>query len=186
MLILVLTSCKKKLNEMDKVQVPETPVVQEQPIEKMVTPAAETVVPVEKITMESVPCKFNTECAGGSYCISEKCISLDSLVDSNCEQKCTIKDVVIETNDGKLYTLPPGKGDYTAAGAIDWTIIRTPPHCKGSAVKIPIAIFKRNYDKILGDEAIIISKGETSTVIGHPINKKIAFTITVKDIVEAC
>ena len=183
--LLMVISCKKQLETMEKVEIPTETTTKEATVVQTVVPTVPEKILAPTVTTPVV-CTLNSECAGGSYCISQKCTSLDSLVNTTCDVKCTTSEVVIETSDGKSYTLPPGKGDYTAAGAIDWTILRTPPHCKGSLVRVPITIFKRNYGKTLGDEAIILLKGETSAVITHPINKKVAFTITVKDVVESC
>ena len=40
-------------------------------------------------------------------------------------------------------TLSPGKGGYTGAGAVSWTIKSIPNYCKNEQIKIPIEIEKK-------------------------------------------
>ncbi len=187
--LLLLAGCKKKIEAMEKVDL-NAPTLPTEPEQPLVVNVEADVTTIEEKTTDAInaqiDCTLNSECAAGSFCIQKTCTNPKDLINTNCDKLCTVKEVVIETSDGNSYTLPPGKGDYTAAGAIDWTIQRLPAHCKSTSLKIPITVFKRNYQTVLGDEAILLGIGETSAVITHPINKRVAFSMTVKDIIETC
>ena len=147
------------------------------------------VPPVENtsLTVPSNTCTFNSNCTQGSYCVEGMCTTISSLYQTaDCAQKCNFKDVVIETSDEETYTVARGQGDYTAAGALQWLVMSGPSYCKGTPVTVPINILKKNYDTIYADEVIKLKLGETSKVITHPLVKRVAFTLKVKDFKETC
>ncbi len=144
-------------------------------------------LPIENTTITTNSCIFNSNCTQGEYCINGECKLVSQLYETNgCGEKCNFKDVVIETSDKETYTVPRGQGDYTAAGALQWVVVNGPSYCQGSPVVVPINILKKNYDTIYADEVITLEKGETSSVITHPLVKRVAFTLKVKDYTETC
>ena len=132
-------------------------------------------------------CTHNENCTQGKLCIEGTCQILAELYElqEGCI-KCRIKSVDLTTSDGDSYSLSPGQGSYTAAGALDWTILSSPSYCRGDEVFVPINILKRNYGLVFSDEVILLKEGETSKVIKHPSVKSVAFTLTVKNVEEAC
>lgn len=132
-------------------------------------------------------CTHNSNCTSGNLCIEGQCQLLADFykTDSAC-QKCRLAKIEILTSDGETYLLPPGQGSYTAAGALDWEILSAPQYCQGETPSIPVKILKRNYQNIFSDEIILLKAGQTSPVITHPFVKRIAFTLTVQKVEEAC
>ena len=149
-------------------------------------PTAEGIQPQEaEITEEaSEPsCTTDDDC-GGKQCIGGICQQISDPVDT-CEATCRITGVTIETSDGQTLELVPGKGSYTAAGALQWRIESSPKHCKGEA-RIPIEITRYNYGEKLDQEIITLAEGESSRVITHPTITSVAFMLTVNYIAELC
>ncbi len=167
---------------------PETPAAP--PITIVATPIDATIneTVIENVTLEPVlaACTNNKECQTGEYCVNQECKTIASLYKTNCKSKCTFANVTITTSDGKTVKLAPGKGSYTAAGALEWDILRPPQYCTGETLLVPIKIYKRNYGTELGNEVITIKLGETSDVITHPMDKNIRFTLRIDDIQEIC
>ena len=61
-----------------------------------------------------------------------------------------------------------------------------PDHCKGEQVVIPVEIIKKNPQRIISEEIILLHKGEQSPVLTHPDLKDVAFTLKVEDVKELC
>ena len=189
LLSLLLLACSK--SETQAITPTEAPSTKTAPIEIVATAPLE--VPIEvnltsNISAEQtlISCTNNNECRVAEYCVNHECKTLASLYDDDCERKCQAVNVTITTNDGKTIILAPGKGSYTAAGAIEWDILRLPPYCPSDDLKIPLKIYKRNYGKELGNEVITLEKSQSSDVITHPTDKSIKFTLRVDDIQEVC
>lgn len=142
----------------------------------------------EKPKMELKACSHNANCTEGKLCIEGKCQALADFSKGigSCEKECKFTGVEILTSDGETYSLKPGQGSYTAAGALDWTILSGFKYCSGEKARVPIKILKRNYGQVFSDEVILVKAGETSKVITHPTVKRIAFTLTVKKAEESC
>lgn len=134
----------------------------------------------------SSSCTNTSQCTGGQLCINSQCGQLTSYYQTDCPQKCTMKKIEIETSDGQTFTVPPGQGSYTAAGALSWTTQRLPPYCPTDAVTVPFVITKKSYSTVYGEEMVAVQEGETSAVITHPVIPRIAFTLMVKKVVEEC
>jgi hypothetical protein len=132
-------------------------------------------------------CTHNSNCTGGELCIEGKCQVLANFYETDdiCK-KCRLSKIEILTSDGGNYVLSPGQGSYTAAGALDWTIVKGEDYCQGNEVKVPIKILKRNYGEIFSDKLIILKAGETSKVITHPFMKRVAFTLKIVSVEEDC
>ena len=132
-------------------------------------PVSEKVVKVvENVTLEIVQknkpvCEVNTDCEWGTFCIDAKCQKIDDLyVTEGCESKCNFNSVVIETSDKQTFTLNRGQGDYTAAGAVEWTLASGPDYCKGDDILVPVKIKKKNMGKVISEEYTVVKVGETS------------------------
>lgn len=154
------------------------------------TEEVEVSVELEKVNpkpKEKLVCTHNINCTSGKMCIEGNCQVLEDLyVTEDCSVKCKVSKVKLSTNEGESYELPPGKGDYSAAGALDWTIVSVPKYCQGEEVQVPIKVLKRNYDLVYSDEVVLIKEGQKSKVIKHPLIKSIAFVLEVTDVVESC
>jgi hypothetical protein len=177
-LVLFIVSCVSPEDILVE-ELPKVEEVKEQPVEEI---DAEPIQEIAKTTS----CKFSSDCENGFYCIETQCKSIESLNEKKqkCEL-CTFKTATILTSDGETYTEGQGKGSYTYAGALEWKIVPMPKYCKGDT-KVPITIFKRNYDEVFGDEVIVLKKGEKSTVLTHPLIDELKFTLEVIDITESC
>ncbi len=184
-LALVLLGCQKPSGEYyvpSEIEIPEE------------TPTEPEAIPLEKSEVEEaepeevdLSCTHNENCTQGKLCIEGKCQVLADFykTEEGCK-KCNFKDIEILTSDGETYTLSRGRGSYTAAGALDWTILTGPDYCQGEEIIVPVKILKRNYGQIFSDEVIMLNVGETSKVIKHPFVKRIAFTLTVESVNEVC
>ena len=109
-----------------------------------------------------------------------------SLYNTDCDNKCTITGVKVETSDGEEYDLTLGQGSYTAAGALEWKLLKTPDYCQGETPLVAINIIKKTTGKIVGEQVLTLRKGETSEVITHPTVKRVKFTATLVDVAESC
>ena len=170
---------------------------------EMSAPALETTVPtpvlnatanhVDNVTpaenrssvVNANRCQFNANCTD-SYCIDGKCLSLSSLNAANCSKKCSLQEVEVYTSDKETYNFPPGQGSYTAAGALEWEILKIPGYCPTKNLIVPIKFSTKNYGKVYADEVLALPLNKTSKVIKHPLIKDIAFTLTVKSVKEKC
>ncbi len=134
------------------------------------------------------------KCLDHQQCGADKCIngfctpptyytkSLDS-----CSKVCNYYSVDVLTSDSETYTLRSGEGSYTAAGALDWTIMKAPNHCIEESAVIPLEIGrKKTGGKIINTEIITLGKEETSITLKHAFVPKLAFTLTLTDINELC
>lgn len=182
-LALLLLGCQKPSGEY---YVPkETQAIDEVPEEP------EAVSPEELVEESEADlfCTHNDNCTWGEHCIEGRCQILADFYktedDGECK-KCNFNNIEILTSDGETYTLSRGQGSYTAAGALDWTILSGPDYCSGEEIIVPIEILKRNYGEIFSDEVIMLKVGETSDVITHPIVQRVAFTLTVISANEVC
>ena len=136
---------------------------------------------------ETEGCEQNSDCAWDELCIDGECGKIAELyVTEGCTEKCNFNDVVVETSDGQSFTLNRGKGDYTAAGAIEWTLSSGPDYCPGDDIIVPVKIKRKNLGKVVNEEVITVKVGEKSAVVTHPDMKSIKFTFTVKSVNEVC
>lgn len=152
-------------------------------------PLQEEKVPEEVKAEEPLPkvgCEYNSDCQQGLLCINKECKVLASLYKTDCENKCTITGVKVETSDGEKYDLSLGQGSYSYAGALEWKLMKTPNYCKGEDPLIAVNIIKKTTGKIVGEQVLTLHKGEISDVVTHPTIKKVAFTATLADVKEEC
>ena len=142
----------------------------------------------EPVLEELIICQVNSDCEWNKLCIDEKCGTIDDLyVTEGCTEKCNFNSVVVETSDGDTFTLNRGQGDYTAAGAVEWTLASGPDYCPGSDdIIVPVKIKKKNIGKIISEEYRTVLVGKTSKVVTHPTIKSIAFTFRIKSVNEVC
>tara|TARA_Y100000310_G_C20651562_1_gene799710 strand:+ start:74 stop:634 length:561 start_codon:yes stop_codon:yes gene_type:complete len=158
--------------------------ITEEPVKKEVKKEIKKEVVKE---FKSTKCTHNTNCTFKKYCIAGECKAIaDFYEKKDCEKKCNYQKIKITTGDGEKYTLSRGQGSYTAASALEWTIVSGPDYCSGEIIKVPFKILKRNYGKVFADEVVILKVGETSKTIGHPLMPEIAFTLRVESVDESC
>jgi hypothetical protein len=162
--------------------------VSNEPVPEEVVKVIENVTVDEGVGVkEKTGCEVNADCEWGTFCIDTKCQKIDDLyVTEGCESKCNFNSVVIETSDKQTFTLNRGQGDYTAAGAVEWTLASGPDYCKGDDILVPVKIKKKNMGKVISEEYTVVNVGETSKVIKHPTIKSLAFTFNVKSVNEEC
>ena len=106
------------------------------------------------------------------------------MMEEACEQECTLKEVDILTSDGETYTLKPGKGGYTSAGALLFDIVAGQSYCEGEE-QVQIKITKQSYGEVLEEEEITVDLGEESDVLTHP-TVNLTFTLTVESVDGDC
>ncbi len=138
---------------------------------------------------ETGKCTDNSQCGAGKKCMDGGCISLFTIYEGkgDCSKSCNYYAVKFSTSDGEEYTVKAGKGSYTAVGALEWRIANNvPDHCKGEQAIIPVEIIKKNPQRIISEEIILLRKGEQSQVLTHPDLKDVAFTLKVEDVKELC
>ena len=132
-------------------------------------------------------CQQNSDCPAGYACIDNECSTVaDLYVTEGCTEKCNYNSIVLETSDKQTFTLNRGKGDYTAAGAIEWKLVSGPDYCPGDDIIVPVNIERKYLGEIVNEEIITVKVGEKSSVITHPNMKSIKFTFTVKSVNEEC
>lgn len=174
-LLLFLISCE---------QVP-TPKIEATPATEILPQPVQAVSEPEPV-MEKVGCEYNSDCEQGALCINKECKTLASLFKTDCDNKCTITGVKVETSDGEEYDLGLGQGSYTAAGALEWKLLKTPDYCQGENPLIAVNIIKKTTGKVVGEQVLTLHKGETSDVVTHPTVKSVKFTATLADVKESC
>ncbi|MDP3698336.1 MAG: hypothetical protein Q8R47_02005 [Nanoarchaeota archaeon] len=161
------------------------------PVQKEETVATETLPePETEAAPEPVPeaagCEYNADCEQGWLCINRECKTLASLYKTDCENKCTITGVKVATSDGEEYDLTLGQGSYTAAGALEWKLLKTPDYCQGEDPLVALNIIKKTTGKVVGEQVLTLHKGETSEAVTHPTVKSVKFTATLADMTEKC
>jgi hypothetical protein len=138
-------------------------------------------------TKNEPECIQNSDCAWDESCIDGECGTVANLyVTEGCTKKCNFNSVVLETSDKQTFTLNRGKGDYTAAGAIEWKLVTGPNYCPGDDIIVPVSIKKKYSGKIVNEQYVTVKVGHKSAVITHPNMKSIQFTFTVKSVKEEC
>ena len=173
LLALVLVGCQQPTAKME-----------EKPIQEAVSePAPEAPAEAE---VEKVGCEYNAECQQGLLCINKECKSLASLYRTDCANKCSITGVKVKTSDGESYDLTLGQGSYTAAGALEWKLMKTPDYCQGENPLVAVNIIKKTTGKVVGEQVLTLHKDETSEVVTHPSVKSVKFTATLTDVTEKC
>ena len=132
-------------------------------------------------------CTYNSECTDNTVCVEKQCRKLDDVakLTQNCGSVCTIREVVMNTNKDGAFTLTPGRGSYTSAGALEWKIERA-YYCNGEDAFVPVLIGLRNYGKLIGEYYIVLSEGETSNVLTHPVVSSVQFELTAEEIADDC
>ncbi|MBI2573709.1 hypothetical protein HYV86_07625 [Candidatus Woesearchaeota archaeon] len=142
---------------------------------------------LNRAASDAEKCTDNTQCIRGNYCVNGGCMALSDLYEeSNCDLKCNLKKVHIKTNDGHEYDLGIGGGDYTAAGGIEWEILRGADYCNTEPAKVPILITKKRGREILEESVVALGEGETSKTITLPNSPGVRFEISVTDIAQQC
>lgn len=139
----------------------------------------------DRVNVQPISCKVNEDCSN-LPCIDGVCRSIASLYNTDCEQKCSLDGVVIETSDSETYTLKKGQGSFSYAGAVEWKIESFPDYCPTNGLRIPLKIIKKNTGKVIETQIITLGKGETSALIIHPTIERVKFTVTLKEINEKC
>ena len=138
--------------------------------------------------LEDTSCLDNSECETGLLCINKECQKLTKLYDteSSCDMRCNFDSIVLSTSDGDKLTLSRGQGSYTAAGALEWKLVSSADYCMQDETLVAVKLLKKNYGKIISEEVVTLTVGETSDTITHPQIASIGFTLTVESINEQC
>ena len=146
--------------------------------------------PEEEQAAESLPepvsCEYSSDCEQGLLCIDKVCKNLASLYKTDCENKCDITGVKVETSDGEDYDLLLGQGSYTAAGALEWKLLKMPEYCPGENPLVAVSVIKKTTGKVVGEQVLTLHKGDTSEFVTHPKIKSVKFTLTLVDATEEC
>jgi hypothetical protein len=176
----------EKLGDALGIDSEEKEVAPETTLEETEEPVIEE--PTETEPEETNGCETNADCGAGTFCIDTECGTIDNLYKTEgCTEKCNFNSVVIETSDGQTFTLNRGQGDYTAAGALEWTLASGPDYCPESDdIIVPVKIKKKNAGKLLSEQYLTVLVGETSEVVTHPTIKSVQFTFTIKSVEEEC
>src|SRR3989338_1484554 len=119
-----------------------------------ITPSPE---PSPAAPITNVSCTDNNDCTG-KLCIDSRCQSIQELYRTDCPAKCHVEEATISTSDGETYTLKPGQGSYSYAGAIEWKVHALPDYCADSSVPVLIDILKKNTGKVLSTEVISLQQ----------------------------
>ena len=101
-----------------------------------------------------------------------------------CIADCSVKEVTVRTADNEIYHFKPGKGTYTAAGAIDWRIDEVSSYC--GKPRIPITVTMYSYGNVVGKENATLGLKEKSKLFEHPTITHATLQLTVDDILEEC
>ncbi len=191
-LAIFLVGCQELIPEYPaKEPAPIEPAVEEipEPVEEQIEeqPAEELEVqPVEEPVEVDLSCTNNADCEWNEKCIDGECGTVAALYETECDKKCNYNGVVIKTSDDETYTLSRGKGSYSYAGAIAWTLMGGPDYCPMENVPVPIKVEKVTTGKVLSEEVITLRVGETSGIVKHPSVKRVAFTMKLESINEEC
>ncbi len=113
--------------------------------------------------IEKVGCEYNSNCEQGLLCINRECKALASLYKTDCENKCSVSGVKVETSDGETYDLTLGQGSYTAAGALEWKLMKTPDYCQGEDPLVAVNIIKKTTGKVVGEQVLTLHKATPAT-----------------------
>lgn len=160
----------------------------EEEVEEQIEEVLEELVQVEEIE-EDEGCSTKADCAWDQHCINNECGKMVEVYDteSECEEKCNFDDVVIKTSDGDELTLSRGKGSYTAAGALEWSLMSSADYCKGEEdTLVAVKLKKKTFGEIVEEEVITLEVDEESDPIKHPDIERIEFTLEVESIDETC
>lgn len=154
-------------------------------------PKTETEAPnpeiIETAPKPKIGCTHTANCSIDEYCLNGNCGKLvDEYLTKDCQNKCKVSSVKIDTSDGETYDLSLGQGSYTAASALEWKTMSGQEFCPEDEAIIFIKVTTKNYDDIFSDEVITLKEGETSKVITHPLMPKIKFTLTLKSLEKVC
>ena len=71
--------------------------------------------------------------------------------------------VKVETSDGETYDLTLGQGSYTAAGALEWKLMKTPDYCQGEDPLVAVNIIKKTTGKVVGEQVLTLHKATPAT-----------------------
>ncbi len=164
-----------------QVQKTETPAVAES-VAEAVQESSEVVSEQQEV----IGCEYNSDCEQGLLCINKGCKTLASLYNTDCVNKCSVSAVKVQTSDGEEYDLSLGQGSYTAAGALEWKLMKTPDYCKGENPLVAVNIIKKTTGKVVGEQVLTLHKGDTSEVVTHPTVKSVKFTAMLADVTEKC
>lgn len=150
----------------------------------------ENVTQTNETLAVGIACRDNRQC-GNNLCINGKCAALTSIYQtpiggSGCSKVCNAYALTVSTSDRESYTLRPREGSYTAAGALDWTILAAPNHCIEESVVIPIEITRKKTREVINTKVITLANHQTSQAITHPYAPGLAFTLKIDDTYELC
>lgn len=173
---------------------PSIPTQPELRVEPSIEPETQVEAPAaEPSAEESAPaapanisCTLTADCEAWKQCINGQCGTIEAFYSTDCASKCNLEEVIVSTSDGETYTLGKGQGSYTAAGALEWKLLKVPDYCATELTIVPVRIIAKNYGRIVGEYALTLHEGETSKKITHPAIPSIEFTVTVDEVKESC
>ena len=140
-----------------------------------------------------ISCTSNADCSGLRQCVNNECRFIAELYNTgSCPVKCNLIRVHLTTYHAGFtavqnYTLRPGLGSYTGAGALAWTLVPIPDYCQAAPehVIVPIKIERFSNSQLLNTEIIALESGQ-ERVLSHSSVDLHNFTIKVDSIFHTC
>ncbi len=149
----------------------------------------------ENVSVASLSCASNADCSGLRQCVNNECRFIAELYNTGqCAVKCNLIRVHLTTYHAsgnnrvvQNYTLRPGLGSYTGAGALAWTIVPVPDYCQvpPDHVIVPLKIERFSNSQLLSTE-IIAMEPNGERILNHPLVNLQNFTIKVDSIFHTC
>jgi hypothetical protein len=144
-----------------------------------------------------IACSDNIQCSSGRSCINKVCQFIaEQYSTQDCQVKCNIIRVHLtafhQDSTGRIistenYTLRPGLGSYTGAGALQWTLLPVPDYCNANRKDVPVPIEIKTFDNSqrLSTEVITL-KADNEEILTHPTVDLRGFTLRVNDLFHTC
>jgi hypothetical protein len=147
---------------------------------------------LDRAEIDADVCNNHNDCSFGKACINSQCQILEDTFKEQqaqleqCINQCSIKRVKVTTSDNEEYNVRIGRGSYTAAGGLEWKVLKGTNFCLGTQTKIPIEFIAHGTDGILKKEIVLLSKEEVSKRITHPTSPDVSFSVSIKDYTQEC
>jgi len=155
----------------------------------------------ERAEEDAPICLDNRDCVVGKYCIDSECKFLHELSNYDCPNACEYISATISTissngstSDEETYYPLIGRGGYTFAGALSWTLLDSPRFCSPNEVVLLIELVKtgtvieqgRPKVIIINKKVITLAEDQSSNPITHPSVPGHSLILTVDDIHAPC
>jgi hypothetical protein len=146
----------------------------------------------ERAEIDAEICNNHNDCSFGKACINSQCQVLEDTFKEQqaeleqCINQCSVSRVKVTTSDNEEYNVRIGRGSYTAAGGLEWKVLKGANFCLGTQTKIPIEFTAHGTDGILKKEIVLLAKEEISKRISHPTSSKVSFSVSIDDYTQDC